>query len=81
MYDFTITQTLGLALVLFKSIQCDRRKSVIIFISGKFSEMGEGTNKRTDLQRLWHQSLMHVGAYFEQEMQSSIYSYQADSLR
>ena len=30
-------------------MQCDRRKSVIIFVSGKFSELGAGINKGTSL--------------------------------
>ena len=38
-----------LALVMFNSMQCDKGKSVIIFASWKFSEMGaETTNRGTD---------------------------------
>ena len=31
--------------------------------------------------RLWHQIMMQVGVYFEQEIQSNVYCDQADSLQ
>ena len=31
--------------------------------------------------RLWHESLMQIGVYFEQENQSNFYCDQADSLK
>ena len=37
-----------LALVLFNSVQCNRQKSVIIFVSERFSEMYAMTNKNRD---------------------------------
>ena len=36
------------ALVLFISIECDRQRSVIIFVSWKFFGMGARTNKGED---------------------------------
>lgn len=47
-YRFPASKNLGLKLALSKSMQCDRRKSIMIFASGKFSEIGSGTVKGTD---------------------------------
>ena len=46
--SFCRPKNLPLALVLFDSVQCDRVKSVTIFVSGKLSEMGTGANNMTD---------------------------------
>ena len=43
--------------------------------------MGAGNNKKTDQSRLWHQHLMKVTVYFEQNIQSNIYCDQGDSLQ
>ena len=73
-----VAKDFGWALVLFNSVQCDRRKLVIIFISEQFSEMGAGIEKGyTSLGY----GLMEVRAYFEQEIQSNIYCNQLDSLQ
>ena len=48
-YRFPVSKNLkSLKLVLSKSMQCDRRKSIMIFVSWKFSEIGSGTIKGTD---------------------------------
>ena len=60
----------GLALAQFNSMQSEWRKSVITFVSEKFSEMGPGIKKGTEL---WYQSLMEVKVYFDEEIQSNIY--------
>ena len=80
-YHFAAPKNLDLALVLFHSIQNDWQKPAIIFVSGKFSEKGTGSNKRTDYPRLWNQHLMQVGVYFGQAIQSNIYCDQADKLQ
>ena len=45
---FCRPKNLPLALLLFDSVQCDRVKSVTIFVSGKLSEMGTVANNMTD---------------------------------
>ena len=46
--SFCRPKNVPLVLVLFDSVQCDRVKSVTIFVSGKLSEIGTGANKVTD---------------------------------
>ena len=43
--------------------------------------MGTGTNKETDQPWLWHEKLMKVRVFLEQEIQSNIHCDQADSLQ
>ena len=61
-----------LLLVLFKSMKCNKQKSVIIFVSGKFSEKGAGTEKGQLGLGCGHKIMMQVRVYFKQGIQSNI---------
>ena len=71
---------LGLALILFNSVQCDRQKPVIVFLSGAFPKMGAETEQEETRLANGIKILMEVGVYFGKEIQSIIYCGQADSL-
>ena len=45
-YRFTASKNIGLTLVLLNSMQYDRPKPFVIFISGKLFETGAGINER-----------------------------------
>ena len=67
----------GLVLVLFLLecyCQCNmiNKTSVIIFVSGKFSEMDAGTDKGQFDLDYGHEVMMEVGVYFKQVIQSNI---------
>ena len=50
-----------------------QEKSVIIFLSGKFSETGAGGEKGQTGLGYWHKILMLAGLYFEQITQPNNY--------
>ena len=66
------TKNLRSVLVLLSQFKMTEENNFFIFVSGKFSEMGQGLRRESRL-RLWPQILNRSWVYFRQEIKSNSY--------
>ena len=62
-YCFAAQKTPGLPQMLIKSMQWDKQKSVMILLSGNFSEVGAGLEKGHPGLVSVHKIMMEVGGF------------------